>query len=207
MVSTISAILLVTILILAVPVHLVFALKKTDVWRGRIVVYWLFGLIHMTLRPTRAEKARRLGRELRRGRKVASLSRQVVKRRRYISSLLRSEGAMRRAAYLVRDLLRALRPRRFRFRCVVGLDDPADTGRLMGFLAPLRLFAGRNMAFGKNTNVAFQVSPDFTGRRCTGYWCASVGFVPLKLVGIFLGFLLSPPVLRAARGLMQRSNA
>ncbi len=202
----ISAILISTILLLAVPVNLVFALKKTEGWRGRIVVYWLFGLIHMTLRPSGAAKPRRWRHELRRRQLVASASRPIAKRRLYISSLLRSEGVTRRATYLVRDLLRSLRPRRFRFRCVVGLDDPADTGRLMGVLAPLRLFAGRDMAFGKNTHVAFQLSPDFTGPSCTGYWCASVGFMPLKLIGIFLAFLLSPPVLRAARGLMQRSR-
>lgn len=207
MLPTIAAILLLTILLLAIPVNLVFALKKDDVWRGRIVVYWLFGLTHKTLRPGREDKARRLRRRGRLRKSISSVSRKLVKRRRYLFSILRSEGFMRRAAYLVRDLLRSLRPRRFRFQCVVGLDDPADTGRMMGVLAPLRVFAGRKMAFGQDSNVAFEVTPDFTGRRCTGYWCASVRFVPLKLIGVFLGFLFSPPVFRAARGLIQRSNA
>lgn len=207
MFATIAAILLLTILLLAIPVNLVFALKKDDVWRGRIVVFWLFGLTHKTLRPRREEKARRLSRRRRPRKSIATVSRQVVKKRRYLYSVLRSEGFLRRAVYLVRDLLRSLRPRRFRFQCVVGLDDPADTGRLIGLLSPLRVFAGREMRFGKNSNVAFEVTPDFTGPRCTGYWCASVRFVPLQLLRVFLGFLFSPPVFRAARGLIQRSNA
>ncbi len=207
MLPTIGALLLLTILLLAIPVDLVFALKKDDVWRGRIVVYWLFGLTHKTLYPGREERARRLRRRGRLRKSIASVGRQLVKRRRYLSSALRSEGFMRRAVYLVRDLLRSLRPRRFRFQCVVGLDDPADTGRLFGVLAPLQVLASRKMAFGKHSNVAFEVTPDFNGPRCTGYWCASMGFVPLKLIGVFLGFLFSPPVFRAARGLIQRSKA
>ena len=207
MLPTIAAILLLVILMLAIPVDVVFSLRKDGVWHGRIVVYWLFGLTRQTLRPRRKERVRRLQRH--RGlRKAAGTSgRQLVRRRRYLVSVLRSEGFLRQAVYLVRDLLRSLRPRRYRIQCVVGLDDPADTGRLMGVLAPLRLFAGRKMGLGKHSDVAFEVTPDYTGPRCTGYWGASVRFVPLKLIRVFLGFLLSPPVLRAATGLIQRSKA
>lgn len=207
MFPTIAAILLSTVLLLAVPVNLVFALKKDDVWRGRIVVYWLFGLTHKTLRPRREERAGRLRRRRPLRKPIVSVRRQLVRRRRYLFSILRSEGFLRQAVYLVRDLLRSLKPRRFRFQCVIGLDDPADTGRMMGMLAPLRVFAGRKMAFGRDSNVTIQVVPDFTGSRFTAYWCASVRFVPLKLIGVFLGFLFSPPFFRAARGLIQRSNA
>ena len=88
----------------------------------------------------------------------------------------------------------------------MGLDDPADTGRVMGMLAPLRVLTGK-MTFGRNSNVNIQVTPDFSGPRFKGYCSASVQFVPLKLLGIFLGFLFSPPVFRAAKVLIQRSNA
>lgn len=88
----------------------------------------------------------------------------------------------------------------------MGLEDPADTGRVMGMLAPLRVFT-KKMAFGQDSNVAIQVTPDFSGPRFTGHCCASVQFVPLKLIGLFMGFLFSPPVFRAAKVLIQRSNA
>ncbi len=207
MFATTAAVLLLTILILAIPVDLVFALKKDDAWRGRIVVYWLFGLTRKTPRPKREKRERRVRRRGRLRRAMALAGRKLVRRRRDLFSVLRSEGFMRRAVYRVRDLVRSLRHRRLRLQCVVGLDDPADTGRVMGILAPLRLFAGRKMAFGRDSKVAFELIPDFTGPRCTGYWCASVRFVPLKLVGIFLAFLFSPPVFRAARGVIRRSDA
>ena len=207
MLPTIAAVLLLTILLLTIPVHVVFALKRDDGWRGKIVVYWLFGLTRKTLRSRPEEKARRERRRGRRRMAMGWVSKQLIKKRRYLYSVLRSEGFLRRAVYLFRDLLRSLRPRRFRLQCVIGLDDPADTGRLIGMLSPLRLFAGREMRFGRNSNVAFEVTPDFTGPRCTGYWHASVRFVPVKLIGIFMGFLFSPPVLRATRGLLQKTSA
>ena len=207
MFPTISAILVLTVLLLAIPVDLVFALKKEDGWRGRIVVYWLFGLTHKTFRPRPQEQARAVRRRRRLRKSIASVSRQLVKKRRYLFSVMRSEGFVRRTIYLIRDLLRSLQPRRFRLQCIVGLDDPADTGRLIGVLAALRIVPGRKRTFSKHSNVAFEVTPDFTGRRCAGYWCASMRFIPLKLIGVFLVFLFSPPVFRAAKGLIQRSNA
>ncbi len=207
MLLTLAAIVLLTILLLAIPVHLVVALKKDEGWRGRIVVYWLFGLTRRTLRPRREDRARGLRRQRRRRKLIGAASRQVVSKRRQVFAVLRSKGFARRAAYLMRDLLRSLRPRRFRFQCVVGMDDPADTGRLLAVLSPLRLLAGTELKLGRHSQMAFELIPDFTGPRCTGYWCASVRFVPLTLIGLFLGFLFSPPVFRAARGLIQKPSA
>ncbi len=207
MLPTIAAIVLLTILLLAIPVHLVFALKKDGIWRGRIVVYWLFGLTRRTLRPGREDRARVLRRRRRRRKVIGAASRQVVSKRRHVFAVLRSKGFARRAAYLVRDLLRSIRPRRFRFQCVVGLDDPADTGRLLAVLSPLRLLANTELKVGRHSQTAFELIPDFTGPRCAGYWYASVRFVPLTVIGLFLGFLFSPPVFRAAMGLLQKPGA
>jgi hypothetical protein len=204
--QTTAAILILSVLLLAIPVNLVFTLKKDGIWRGRIVVYWLFGLTHKTIRPGREETRRRSRRRRSLRKPIVSIGRQLVRRRRYLFSILRSEGFMRQVVYLIRDLLRSLRPRRFRLQCVMGLEDPADTGRVMGMLAPLRVFT-KKMAFGQDSNVAIQVTPDFSGPRFTGHCCASVQFVPLKLIGLFMGFLFSPPVFRAAKVLIQRSNA
>lgn len=204
MFQTIVVILILLVLLLAIPVNLVFALKKDGVWRGRIVVYWLFGFTHMTIRPGRKHRGRRLKRLRSLIESIVSVGGKLVRRRRYLFSILRSEGFMRRVIYLVRDLLRSLGPRRFRLRCVMGLNDPADTGRLMGMLAPLRVFS-RKLTFDKDSHVPIQVTPDFSGPRFEGYCCASLQFIPLKLIGIFLGFLFSPPVFRAAKALIQRS--
>jgi hypothetical protein len=202
----IATILIILILLLAIPVNLVFTLKKDDVWRGRIVVYWLFGLTHTTIRPGRERRRRRSKRRRSLRKSIVPVGRQLIRRRRQLLSVLRSEGFVKRVIFLVRDLFQSLRPRRFQLQCVMGLDDPADTGRVMGILAPLRVFA-RKMTFGRDSNLNIQVIPDFSGPRFKGHCCASVQFIPLRLIGIFLGFFFSPAVLRAAGVLMHRSNA
>jgi len=194
------------ILLLAIPVNLVFTFRKENVWRGRVVVSWLFGLAHTTIRAGRDRRGRRLKRRPSLRKSIVLIGRQLVKRRRHLFSILRSEGFIQQVIFLVRNLLRTIRPRRLRLQCVIGLDEPADTGRLMGVLAPLRVLMGK-MSIGQDSNVAIQVNPDFSGPRFEGYCCASVQFVPLKLIVVFLGFLFSPAVFRAIKMLIQRSNA
>jgi hypothetical protein len=83
------------------------------------------------------------------------------------------------------------------------MDDPADTGRLWGVLAPLRFLFGKKSS-GRESSVSIELAPDFSGTRFRGYTCASVQFVPLKMIALFLGFIFSAPVFRAATALIQR---
>lgn len=201
----IATIIIMFILLLAIPVDLVFTLKRDRAWRGRVVVYWLFGLTKKTIRPRQRPRGRHFKRRSLR-KSIVPAGRKLVKRRRYLVSVLRSEGFIKQLISLFRDLLRSMKPRRFRIQCIMGLDDPADTGRLMSLLAPLRVIA-RKISFGQNSNVHFQVVPDFSGPHFKGHCCASVHFVPLKLIGIFLRFLLSVPVMRAAKEVILKSKA
>ncbi len=201
----IGAVLALTVLLLAVPVNLVYALRKDDVWRGRVIVYWMFGLMRVRLRPGRRKAARPSKRRKRRA-LIVSGARGALRRRRDVHAVLCTRGLLRGLVLLLRDLLRALRPRRLRVELVIGMEDPADTGRLAAVLAPLRVLFGRR-TLGKGSNVAIEVTPDFAGPRFQGYSCASVQFVPLRLIALMIGFLFSPPVFRAMRLMMQRSRA
>ena len=203
MLAFLGAVLALAILLLAVPVNLVYALRKDAVWRGRLIVYWMFGLFRVNVRLGQRKAARR--RRKRRS-KILSGTRAAVRRRRDVLAVLRTRGLLPGLVRTMRELLRSLRPRRLRVELVVGLEDPADTGVLAGMLAPLRLLFGRR-ALGKGSNVSIEVTPDFSGPRLQGYSCASVRFVPLKLIAIVIGFLFSRPVFRAARLMVQRSRA
>ena len=198
--------LVILILLLAIPVNLVYALKKDGGWRGRIIVYWMFGLVHVSLRPRRERKRLREDRRPRTGRRTLSRGKYLVKRRHAFFAVLRTPGFMRRLIYLLRDLLQSSRPRRVRIQFVIGMDDPADTGRVWGALAPLRFLFGRK-TIGRESNVSIELTPDFSGARFKGYSCASVQFVPLKMIALVLGFFFSAPVFRAATVLIQRPGA
>lgn len=204
--AIIGAVLALTILLLAVPVNLVYALRKDDGWRGRLIVYWMFGLLRMRLRPGRRKAAPPSKRRRKKRAFIVSGARGAVRRRRDVLAILRTRGLLRGLVQFLRDVLRALRPRRLCVELVIGMQDPADTGRLAGVLAPLRVLFGRR-TLGKASNVSIEVTPDFSGPRFQGYSSASVQFVPLRLIALVIGFLFSPPVFRAMRLMVQRSRA
>lgn len=206
MLTFIGAILALTISLLAVPVNLVYALRKDDVWRGRLLVYWMFGLVRVSVRPGRRKAPRPSKRRRKRREMIVSGAKGSVRRRHDVLAILRTRGLLRALIRLLRDLLRSLRPRRLRVELVIGLEDPADTGRLAGVLAPLRLLLGKR-TLGRDSNVSIDVTPDFSGPRLQGYSCASVQFVPLELIAIVIGFLFSVPVFRAVRLMMRQSHA
>jgi hypothetical protein len=196
--------LVLAVLLLAIPVQLLFALKREGSWRGRIIVYWMFGLVRVPLRPGRKSAERRSKRRERTRKLIVAGARGAARRRRQIYLVLRSRGVAGRLVRLLRDLLRSLRPRRFRVRFIIGLDDPADTGRLMGVIAPLRVLINRRDSTAPN--ISIRVTPDYAGSRFTGYSCASVRFVPLRMMWLVLAFLFSAPVLRAMRMLITSSD-
>jgi hypothetical protein len=198
MLLTAGGILVLLILLLAVPVNLVYALRRETNWAGRVVIYWMFGKVRFHLRPGRKRKLSKIKPGGRRLRRAARIGKQVVRRRRGIFSALRTPGLIRRVIKLLSDLSAALKPRRLRVHFTIGMEDPADTGRLWGLLAPLRMLFGTR-SIGKSSGVSFEIKPDFLGPRFSGYSCASVQFVPLKLIGLFIGFALSTPFLRATR--------
>ncbi len=173
-----------------------FSLRKEEEWRGRVVVYWLFGYAKLRL----SRKRKRPDHSLRKA------SGWLVGKRRQLLSMLRSEGFIRHTVRFALKLVRTLRPRRFRLQCVIGLDDPADTGRLVAVIAPLRFLVG-TATVDRYSDLAIRIAPDFSGARFTGYCRTSVQFVPLILIGMFLAFLFSAPVLLAAKAAIMSSRA
>lgn len=185
--------------LLGIPVHLVYALRKEDGWMGRAHLYWMFGLVRIRLRRRGGALARRR-RWQRRWRTAEVLRRGTHRHRRRLGALLRSPGFLPRLIRFLRDLFRATRPRRFRARLVIGMEDPAATGYLAAALGPLRLLLARR-GVAEPRAVSVEITPDFSGARLQGYSCASLGFIPLRLMGLCIGFALSPVVLRALRRL------
>ena len=193
MLAAVGLAALLALSLLATPVAIVGVLKKDNTWTGRLRVYWLFGLLRIRVRP-RLPKRRRSAR--RRSRPGGNRTGKRQPRRRRLIQLLRSPGFLRRLLRLLRDLMRALGPRRVKTRFVIGMNDPADTGYLAALLAPLRVWLSRPGG-SEPSAVSIDISPDFSGPRLQGYTCASMRFTPLRLIALCLGFALSPTVIRA----------
>lgn len=180
--------------ILAIPVSLVVDVERTDQLHARLRVRWLFGLLDVALsrRPPRASPAGRSARP-RQPQRVASRAARRRRRGPAIAlALLRTEGLAERIFQLFRDLVTRFSFQGLYLRCEFGLDDPADTGRLYGTLAPFLVAVGAGGA-----DVRCQ--PDFQEACLRGACGGQIRVRPISLVSVVGGFFCSRPILRALR--------
>lgn len=177
-----AALLAAGLLLLAVPFDLEFRLARySGKTRLEVRLGWLFGLVRMPIRqPGAAGKDKK--------------PKPKPKRRAARShglTLLKEPGMARRLTAFVRDLLGCLHVRSLRLEGRLGLDDPADTGMLWGFVGPL-LAVLQSLP---GTRVA--VDPDFTGAALELEGQGALRIVLLELLWTLLRFLLAPVTLRA----------
>jgi hypothetical protein len=99
----------------------------------------------------------------------------------------------RRLLRFVRAFWEAIEKRDLRLRLRIGLGDPADTGRLWAFVGPLAgLLAGCREA-------AVEIEPEFVDAVFECDSSGEIRVVPLRLVGLVFGLLLSPAAWRGIR--------
>ena len=175
--------LALVVLCLAVPIEVSFDVQRGETSRTDIALAWLFGTIKMPLRA-RGSKTGREG--------VDAKTRQKNKRRRRKAiALVRNADFRRRFLSLIQRLLRCMRVKSLKARVRLGLDDPADTGRLWGVLGPLAAI------FATFRKAHISIEPEFTAEVFTLQGSGTVRVVPLQVLAIGALFLLSPQVIRA----------
>ena len=174
-----TALVLVGLLgLLAVPIDLRFALGGAV--RSRLELAWGFGLWRGELHGRRGHASRPS-----RGRWADPAA--WVRAWR--------EGLGDRVPPLLRSLRRGVRVRELRLRARVGLDDPADTGMLVGWAAPLLAMALAAPP------LDVHLEPDFAREILDGEARGELRAFPLLLLPPLLRFVLSPTTVRALRGL------
>ena len=184
------AVLLIMAL-LAIPVRFVVRLERTDRVRTSGRVRWLFGLADVPFgeeestrekpapRPAPAPVARSVGRHWSGSHAAAGLA------------ALRAKGFLRRAVRLLVALVRRITWEELSLCAEFGLDDPADTGRVYGALAPVFLTAAAR-------GVDVRCEPNFLRTCLEGSCATTLRVVPLSVLAVVAQFVLSPPVWRAA---------
>ena len=159
----------------AVPVDVMVRLELAAHTRCSLRIGWLFGLVRLQRgigapKPTTPAKP----------------TARKVKRRARVLSL----AVIRRGFGLLADVLDRVRVRHAELDLYVGADDPATTGELAGFAAPIVALVNAL----PRTRVT--LTPDFAGPTFEGTGEGEIRFVPLRLVPPMVGFALSPEVLR-----------
>jgi hypothetical protein len=175
----VTAIPLVIVAALAIPVQLDVSAEWTDRLRGHVRLRWWFAVID--LQGPGAAKSR-----------PPRPTPPATGRGRAALAALRTQGLISRVLGLVRDLLRQIHVRHFQLRARYGLGDPADTGQLCGTLAPV-------LALASARGLDVQCLPEFTEVALDGSCNGTILVRPLSVVAVVIAFLCSPPVWRAAR--------
>lgn len=174
--------------LLAIPLDLDFSVQRREGrQQGHGTLGWLFGVVRLRLGNSKV-------------RDRAQAERPRIKRRRHkpggahrVIAMLRSEGFGRRLLKLARDLLRRIHIRELRLNLRLGLDDPADTGRLWAVLGPLAAM----LALLPHAHVT--IEPAFSAEAFEIDGHGHIRVIPIQLLFVILVFVLSPTTLRALR--------
>jgi len=162
-----------TLAALAVPVEVMAQLDLGARTRCSLRIGWLFGLVHLQRdlgapKLTTPEKPK--ARRKKRGARTPSLT------------------VIRRGFRLLCGLLDQVRISHAQLDLSIGTNDPAVTGQLAGFAAPIVALANAL----PRTHVTLR--PDFTGPTLEGTGAGEIRFMPIRLVPPIVGFALSPEV-------------
>ena len=160
--------------LLAVPVEIAFAAGAGESSGARLA--WLFGLVRFPLRGAPAKPAR----PARRRKRSRVRAFRLVRSRGFLSGLARHGRRLARSLHL-----------RLRARATIGLADPADTGKLYGYLTAAR-FACPLLAY-----RWLELEPEFREPALHGSANGYVRFVPLRVIAETVAFVVSWPTIRA----------
>ena len=174
--------------LLAIPLHLSFTLQRHEGRHmGSGTLGWLFGTVQIPIHP-RARAKRALP-------KISTVKRERGGGTRRVVSMLQTKGFGRRALKLARDLLRHTQVQTLDLDIRLGLDDPADTGRLWGVVGPLAAL----LPLPPVARIA--ITPDFAAEVLEVEGQGQIRIIPLQWLAVILLFALSPTTLRALRAL------
>jgi len=187
------------LVLLCVPITVAFRVGSTKEIRGHVIFRWLFGLTRFQLSLPVGAKA---GQHHKRtsGEKTVKRKSKPGGKVRSALTLLKQGPFRQRAIRFIRSLLGAIHGRDLYLRMRIGLGDPADTGRLWGFLGPV---AGIAANF---HSAEVRIEPEFADPVLEIESHGEFRLIPLQCIGLAAAFVMSPASLHAWF-LLHRGNA
>ena len=183
-IAVLASLAVLITLALCVPLDVALRMDTEKKPKLSIKLVWLFGLVNLGLRRKRDSSQRKLR------------SHQTKGNIRTAFHLLRTKGLLTRLIKLLRDILRCIKIRELGADLKVALDNPADTGLLFAFVAPLNLRL-RSLA-----SQEIRIEPSFDDTFLKGYFQGKARLQPIHLIPPLLEFTFSPPAIRALKRLI-----
>lgn len=176
--------------LLAVPLEWTFNVRRNADERAvDSHISWLFGLVRFRTTGSPEAEAKAKPKQSKKEKKPKA------KRRHSPLAAVSVEGFVGRVLGLIRKLLSAVHIHHLNLNARLGLGDAADTGRMWGFIGPLSVLLNQP----KVTRI--YIEPEFYDEVFDAQADGRIQVIPLRLVGLILGFLLSLNTLRAYRAM------
>ncbi|HXV62034.1 MAG TPA: DUF2953 domain-containing protein [Vicinamibacteria bacterium] len=186
LIAALAALVVFLGVVLWTPIDLELAAKRDPELRVRARVAWLYGLVSVDLgsggREAQPEMAATPGS------KAGGGSRGGPSR---VWRIARTRGFLPAVVRLVRRIVSGIDLRRAELWARTGLDDPADTGRLLAFLFPLARYLQ------SVSRVRIDIEPNFVEQVFFFHVRGDLRIVPFRIVGPVLLFAASPATVRA----------
>jgi hypothetical protein len=176
------------VVLLSVPVDVRYRLRIRNGLEGRLTIAWLFGLIripvHLDGDKAKKRAAKRRKKKARRRKKARPGGR---------ANVFLSADFWRWLRRLLRKLMNKIRIYRLFLRVRLGLDDPADTGRLWALAGPVA-------ALMANIPLAeMRLEPNFMEAELEMESEGEIRIYPMGLIATVVATLLSPTTWRVFR--------
>ena len=171
--------------LLAIPIEIVFNVRRHEILDGSVSIGWLFGLLRAPLPinssdPSSERSKKKIGREKKK--------RKDGGRRAIL--VIRNAPFRQRVVRFIQEFLRAINVTGLTLRARLGLDDPADTGMLWGFIGPL------SGLLATIQNAVMQIELEFMYETFELEGKGKVRLIPLQFIFIVALFALSPVTMR-----------
>lgn len=185
----VSLTILIT-LVLCIPLELVFRTNIDERPKFSLRLTWLFGLVTGELRQTIKAPEEKRG-------EYESKPGNWMQRLRVTFEILQTKGLLKQLRSFTKRIIRNIKVRELTANLKVRLDNPADTGLLFAFTAPLNLVINYFLPH------PIIIQPSFTGESfITGHLYGAVRLWPIQLAASLIGLAFSLPALRAAKKLV-----
>ena len=177
-------------LFLCIPLDLFFRANIEVRPKFSLRLIWFFGLVTSELRPTRRKPEEK-------GVEYEGKPGDWIQRLKVTLEILQTKGLLKRLRSFIKRIIRQIKVRELTANLKVGLDNPADTGLLFAFIAPVNLVINYFLPH------PIKIEPSFTGESfITGYLYGAIRLWPIQLAASLIGLAVSLPTLRAAKKLV-----
>lgn len=187
---TAAVIFLLLVGLLAIPITLDIQLAWDDRLRDDVTLSWAFGLVRLPISPRREKPT---APDTNKPEKAAKRRHRKKRKRFNAIGVLRQKASRRRLLRFLNDLWKAIAKRDVSLRLRLGLGDPADTGLLWSIVGPLSGYLATLQ------DASILIEPDFFGTTLEFEGSGRLRVVPLHVVFLVLGLLLSPAMHKGIR--------